>query len=303
MIDPPQPLEAQALLAVSEFLRGVERRAAVFAELQSGSAGHGDRALASAMLAFRRAATQGPIADWSLHFWRLLLATPQLRRPPRNARWTTPVAGLAALGNGLRAVLLLKLLAELDANQSAAALCLPLDIHADALQRALRASGPGDSNLSAIRQRPHALTPARLVALAKRRERVLRGHALASRARSTIGWRRPALSLGLAACVIAFVATYVFDRAGDEHRATPRALAPAAPPLETFDGDFALITHRDFEQLATPGDRAFLDDLGFYAWYAARMAPPMNVAQDAAAPGVSAASIDTSAGGARHGAR
>ena len=49
--------------ALSAFLRGIERRGALFAELQCGDRDAGDAALAAAMRAFRNHAGEWPMAD------------------------------------------------------------------------------------------------------------------------------------------------------------------------------------------------------------------------------------------------
>ena len=97
---------AAAPAAIAAFLRGVERRGAVFAELQCGDAGCGDAALAAAMRAFREGAVANPIGDWPRRFWALLLAAPALRRPAPEATWPSALAALSQLGNGPRAALL-----------------------------------------------------------------------------------------------------------------------------------------------------------------------------------------------------
>ena len=56
--------------ALTAFLRGVERRGAVFAQLQVGDAATGDRALVAAMRAFRLPAAKIPFADWPRHVLR-----------------------------------------------------------------------------------------------------------------------------------------------------------------------------------------------------------------------------------------
>jgi hypothetical protein len=295
----PQPLAPEALAALSDFLRRIERRAAVLAELLCGSAVQGDAAVASAMFAFRNAAAQRPLADWDAQFWRLLLATAQLRQPCRDGRWPAPLAQLAAQGAGMRAVLLLRALAALDATQAAAVLGVTPDAFACALQRAMSRID-ADSHVvldAAMQQRLRQLPAARLVQLAAGRERALRG-VLRPAARRQPAWRYPALVAGVVACMLAFAATFLVDDSGDgAHGAKPRPL-PAAAPLATFDADFALMTHRDFEQLADPGDADLQRDLGFYAWYAARTAPATDM------PGVplQAAPSDMPAG-VRHGAR
>ena len=88
--------------AVAAFLRGVERRAALLAELQCGDPVAGDAALGAVMRAFRRAARRQPLAQWPRQFWGLLLAAPQLRRTAPAAERALSWRPLAALGNGQR---------------------------------------------------------------------------------------------------------------------------------------------------------------------------------------------------------
>ncbi|TCZ80596.1 hypothetical protein EYQ95_24445, partial [Lysobacter sp. N42] len=84
MPDALAPLAAPPALAA--FLKGVERRGALLAELLAGEAGIGDAALTRAMAAFRPQALEHPMADWPRLFWAALLAQPALRRA-RHARW------------------------------------------------------------------------------------------------------------------------------------------------------------------------------------------------------------------------
>ena len=79
---PVSRLAAPAALAA--FLRGVERRGAVLAELQAGDAAAGDAALAAAMAGFRAAAADLPMADWPRAFWTRLLAQPAAAAPDRG---------------------------------------------------------------------------------------------------------------------------------------------------------------------------------------------------------------------------
>ncbi|WP_284568457.1 hypothetical protein [Xanthomonas graminis] len=102
--------------ALAAFLRGIERRAAVLAELQSGSVERGAPALAAAMRAFRSHAATLPMADWPLHFWKLLAAVPSLRQIVTAARsgWPLPLAHLGKLTAADRLALLLRIVAGLD---------------------------------------------------------------------------------------------------------------------------------------------------------------------------------------------
>ena len=131
------PLAADALAALAGFLREIERRAAVFAELACGDATRGDAAVEAAVDAFCRAAARGPLPDWTLYFWSLLLASPQLRNPPRDGQWPEPFVRLADMGAGIRSALLLRLVAGLDDAQAADALGIAAPTYALALQRAL----------------------------------------------------------------------------------------------------------------------------------------------------------------------
>ena len=106
--------------ATAAFLRGVERRAAVFAQCQCGSVAKGDAAVAAALRAFTRIAPGAPMATWPIRFWSLLLAAPDLRRNADDGAWPSPWASLATLGIGARAALLLRLVAGLDMDDAAA---------------------------------------------------------------------------------------------------------------------------------------------------------------------------------------
>ena len=111
--------------ALAAFLRGIDRRAAVLAELQCGDPIAGDAAVAAAMRAFRTSAGPLPLAMWPQRFWALLLATPQLRRDVAPSAWPSQWRTLAALGNGSRAAVLLRTAAglELDAAATRKSVC------------------------------------------------------------------------------------------------------------------------------------------------------------------------------------
>src|SRR4249919_145721 len=231
--DPMSPAtlseSAAAPAALAAFLRGVERRGAVFAELQCGDAGCGDAALAAAMRAFREGAAANPINDWPCRFWTLLLVAPVLRRPAPEAAWPDALSGLARLGTGPRAALLLRLVAGLHETQAAAALGVAPPTYRLALQRALprHANGSPDEGAwhalaeatqLAIRQLP----PTRLARLAEVREAALQhrrppasmGRRRPAAAGSRPRWLLPALWAGVAACAMAFVASFVLPTAG-----------------------------------------------------------------------------------------
>ncbi|NZA25276.1 sigma-70 region 4 domain-containing protein, partial [Luteimonas sp. SJ-92] len=129
--------------AVSAFLRGVERRAAVFAQLQAGDAAAGDAALAAAMAAFRDAAARTQFGDWPRRFWAQLLAARPLRGAAATERWPPQFAALAQLGHGPRAALLLRLVANVSEADAAAVLGISRPTYRLALRRALPRDGEG----------------------------------------------------------------------------------------------------------------------------------------------------------------
>ena len=158
--------------AVVAFLRGVERRAVVFAELQCGHARRGDAAVAAALRAFSRTAPATPLADWPTRFWSLLLAAPDLRRTDGDAQWAVPWTALETLGNGPRAALLLRLVAALDMDAAAAALGVGEESYRAALQRAIpyRDDGTPDRDgwqawVAEVRARVDGLDAGRLARL------------------------------------------------------------------------------------------------------------------------------------------
>lgn len=294
----PSVATAAAPTALAAFLRGVERRAALFAQLQCGDAGDGDAALALALPAFAAEARQWPLADWSRRFWSGLLATPPLRgTPPQHARWPAAFAALVPLGSGPRAALLLRLVAGLEEAEAAAVLGLARPTYRFALQRVLprRADGSADAEAwhaleAAVAAALQQLPAQRLVSLARLREAALAGARVApvprarprpSRPRGAAAapprWLLPLLWSALAACALAFAATFLpalrAPPAADGSLRIQRAPLPAAAaPAATFDPDTALLSHRDFEWLLSDPDPALLRDLDFYAWYAAELA-------------------------------
>lgn len=298
MTAPPPPSAPAALPA---FLRGVERRAAVLAELQCGDAMAGDAAVAAAMRAFRAGAGRLPLAQWPLRFWTLLLAAPQLRRTPPAPAANQGADGdaLAALGNGMRVALLLRLVAGLDAPTAAAALAVAPARYQQALADALsRHGGDGLEALQrledALQQRLRQLPGPRLMQLAQMRERALLGTPEPAPGRTT---ERPArnprwllpLRIGVGVCAAALVATFLWPallssgfgarlRGGANAPTRSEALPPAEAPAARFDADFAAIAHRDFVLLADPEGLRQAQALPLLAWYAAELAAAATIA-------------------------
>lgn len=173
---------APAPAALAAFLRGCERRGAVFAELQCGDADRGDVALAAALRAFRGKASALPMADWPVRFWSLLAATPQLRVDGPSARWAGGFAALARPAAADRAALLLRLAGGLQEAEAAAALGLDDGAYRDALARACPRDSLGHPDAGAwralaeaIQQHLRELPDDRLATLARLREDALAG--------------------------------------------------------------------------------------------------------------------------------
>ena len=314
MHEPTLTESAVAPAALAAFLRGVERRGAVFAELQCGDAGHGDGALAAAMRAFREGAVHIAVSDWPRRFWSLLLAAPALRRPAPQAQWPVALAALADLGSGPRAALLLRLVAGMHEAEAAAVLGVAQPAYRLALQQALprRADGGADepawaATAEAIQLAIRQLSPLRLAHLAQLREAALhprrspRSRPAPSPARPR--WLLSSLWAGVVACALAFAASFVVPtllrQPAGEARIERVALPPATAPASTFDAQTALLTDRDFDLLQA-ADEPAARDLALHSWYAAQRTaaehPQVQIAvgnvDDAASAGDHLESID-----------
>ena len=299
---------ASAPAALTAFLRGVERRGAVFAQLQVGDAATGDRALVAAMRAFRLPAGKIPFPDWPRQFWALLLATPELREEPDAPSWGSGFGFLARVGRGPRAALLLRLVAGLPEADAAAVLGVSRPTYRLALQRALPHGDDGQPDMQgwrmlgeAARHAVRDLSVERMAQLARMREAAVQGRRLDPPAapawaghrdeeHAPAHWRRPAMIAVGVACVLAFAATFLpaFEAAvrGDPPEWIEVApLPPGDAPGSKFDAQAALLTHPDFELLAA-GDamEPAARDPGFYAWLAAGAEVPEMEAEPEAAP-------------------
>lgn len=137
----PAPLSPAAANALSAFLRGVERRALVVSELQTGDSGLAERAVAVAMRAFVGPAAALQMAEWPARFWGLLCSTPQLLNPPASGYWEGPLGHLQTLAPAERLALLLRIGAGLDEEMASAV----LGVDASAYRRALAAACPLDA--------------------------------------------------------------------------------------------------------------------------------------------------------------
>ena len=308
MTDAAIPISS-ATGAPAAFLRGVERRAVVLAELQCGSMARGDAAVAAALRAFARTAPEAPMATWPVRFWSLLLAAPDLRRSAEGAAWPPAWAALAALGNGPRVALLLRLVAALEMDEAAAALGIAPEAYRAALQRAIpyRHDGTPDRDawqdrVAQVRAAIEGMDPARLARLhaapvarvadaqastqgarqtslqepapvaAQRAVQTPVAAPRAMRHRSWVVIATLAITCAGTAIGIAALHPHWFERLpfrGSLVRTAP--LPPADAPASTYDADLAAWSHRDFIAIADPEGVRRADTLPFFAWYAASL--------------------------------
>lgn len=255
--------------ALAAFLRGVERRAAVLAELQAGDPTIGDAALTRAMAAFREEAVDAPMADWPRRFWCALLAQPALRRATR----ARPPAFVPASSPAVRAALLLRLAAGLDEAEAAAV----LDVAPGSLRRAvLRAlpvlpDGAPDAAVwmrlqADVQTRIRGLPTERSLRLARMREGALAGRTERFFPRHAF-WtgHRIAAAAVTAVTLVALAASFWADAPpGPDVRIV--ALPPAGQPASTYSRTSGLIAHPDFDLLADPAAERLSRDAAFLAW-------------------------------------
>lgn len=277
--------------ALAAFLRGVERRAAVLAELQTGDPTLGDAALTRAMAAFRSLAVDAPMADWPRLFWSGLLEQPALRRATR----ARPPAFLPACSTPVRAALLLRVAAGLEEDVAAAVLGVTPARLRTAVARGL-ACGDGAADAAAwvrlqaeVQRRIRDLPTERSLRLARMREAALVGPAerFFHRDRPHARWRL--LAAAAAVVVLALAATFWRTRDGD----APIRIAPlpaAGEPASRYAATSGLIAHPDFELLADPGGARLARDAAFLAWYVGHATPaadsvaPADTSPDSATP-------------------
>jgi hypothetical protein len=325
---------AVAAPALAAFLRGVERRAAVLADLQSGSAARGMPALAAAMRAFRSHAAALPMSDWPLRFWKLLAAVPTLRQAPAaGSEWPAPLAHLGQLTAADRLALLLRIVAGLDEPTAAQV----LDQSTEAYQQALARACPRDADgrpdatgwralADAAQQHLRALPPARLEALAQLRDAAIAAAApaVASAAASSAPERarpprrtqaRSPVRARLAGAVIvlvvlALVGTWWWERApsrraiADADAGTSLALGDTGPvQVEELPAESDASTAPPLPAAPpAPLPEPAVYDLDFFAWYAAG-APPARIernpptAEEAAATAAATPGTATPAAG------
>lgn len=310
--------------ALAAFLRGCERRGAVFAELQCGNADRGDVALAAALRAFRGKAAALPMADWPVRFWALLAATPQLRADGPAARWPGAFAALARPATADRAALLLRLAGGLQEAEAANALGLDGAAYRDALARACPRDSLGHPDAGAwraladaIQQHLRELPDDRLATLARLREDALAGTRLPpveakapapAVARTPRRWPWILSALVLLAALAAGL--WWWRGSGlSTSSALPQAIptdedgvSPLPPdpeitsialpadntPLPAPAEAVAPASHPDFQLLTDADDEARAREADFLAWYVAGAGATAAPSPDADAGGADA---------------
>lgn len=292
LVPPPSP-GSPALLA---FLRGIERRAWVFAQVQCGDEAVALRVVDATLREFVADARGEAIARWPLRFWTRLLGQPELLQARADAR-----SPLSALTVGPRAALLLRLVAGLDLAHAAEVLGVGEPAYRFALERALAdwaridpAPGAVERLRDALLRRVKTLGAAEVQALALRREQALAppaataavpGH-VDARPSSVTDARRPRwrmwaiAALGLLA--VAFVATFFWPLGTRLAPGVSEALPAAAPTGAVDYTDSLVVTHPDYAVIAAPADDAAVRDLALLSWIAAGSPGPgaMTTAKD-----------------------
>ena len=280
----PATPDAPSPAAVTAFLRGLDRRARLFASVQAGDALAAQHAMAVVARVFTGEAGQWPIAEWPRQYWRLLLAAPSLRKPPVEVP-TPQLPGIGRLAVETRAAVLLHLVAALDDADAAAALGIDIETYQARIRDALPRDALGQPDVDVWRawraaverelsRAPEPATPSAVAVAAAKPTPAATVDADAHH-HFRLRW----LWTGVALCLVAMVATFFLHPRGrevlDQWRAEIKRepLDAAAPPKARFDAtDIAL--HPDRELLASPAELAFARQLPLLAWLEVAGADP-----------------------------
>ncbi|QEO95577.1 hypothetical protein WMO32_02760 [Xanthomonas oryzae pv. oryzicola] len=171
--------------ALSAFLRGVERRGLVLAQLQCGDVAAAERALAAALRAFSSQAAGRPMAGWPMRFWSLLASAPPLRREPMPGTWLPPFTALGRMQTADRLALLLRIVAGLEEEAASEVQGIEAADYRQSLAGACPRDAAGNPDAQAWRALAEAaqvelrdLTPAQLTRLSQLRDSALVGMSL-----------------------------------------------------------------------------------------------------------------------------
>lgn len=281
--DPPAMTASSPPLpaAVAAFLRGLDTRAQLLAEVQAGDRDAAQRALAVAAQVFASDAATWPIAQWPQQYWRLLLSVPAMGHAAAPGT-DGSLPGIARLAPPVRAAVLLHLVAALEDADAATALGIDIARYQQRIRGALPVDALGQPDVDVWRawraavQRALDKSPAAPAMQATAPARPAPAVATALRnpqphlQRHHLRW----LWLGVLICIAALAATFLLHPRGRalleewRNRVHVEPLPPAAPPKARFDaGDPAL--HPDRELLQNPQELSFARELPLLAWLAA----------------------------------
>ncbi len=281
--------------ALSAFLRGVERRARLFAEVQCGSAEAATRAMSVVARVFAGDAGRWPMAHWPAQYWRLLLATPQLRTT-EGTRTTSLLPAIARLPLATRTSVLLQLVSGLDDAAISEVLGEPAATWQGRIRDALPADLAGQPDVAAWRgwqvQVKQALAtpePVAAEAPASPGATLAAAPSAPHAADATRHRHVPWLWVGVAACVAAFAAAFFLHPVGRDvvqRWLSPikrEALPPADAPAARYDAT-DLRLHPDRDLLAAPAELALARALPLLAWLQATAPAGLAVAAGELAP-------------------
>jgi len=309
--------------ALSAFLRGVERRALVVAELQAGNAARAEQALVAVMRAFAAVASDLPMAQWPPRFWALLAARQALRETP-DAQWEPALQHLAGLSPMVRLALLLRIGAGLDEDTAARILDASVDDYQHALAEACPRDAAGRPDAAGwralaeqVQQRIRDLPPQRLQELHQPSASAATGSAAPAswravqhkderpavrrRRPSRPRWRGPLILVASAVVVLAAALGWRHWSAPAADAAAPGSdAAVTVEPLEReapkvapagidpmASDDAAMLADPDFAQVA---------DADLHAWFAAGGPLPVDESQARPSrPEPAAAGLETTA--------
>jgi len=264
--------------ALTAFLRGVERRGDVLAQLQCGDDAQAERALAATLRAFLARAGDWPMASWPNRFWALLVATPALHAPASQPHWAAGLEALAPLAAEDRLALLLRIVVGLDEAAAAEVLGAPESEYRHALARACPRDAAGHPDAQAWRALAEAaqrelrdVSPERLARLAELRDAAAAGtlaRALERSAQAAPGAHAPAARrelparrmagrgrwIALAMVLLAVAAAVTAWSLRRQHPALPPEPVSQAPvgALHVTDAAPVLVEELPAEDLDTP---------------------------------------------------